>query len=131
MSKIRRETPTKPPRKGAGGGDVRVKKEKISKECMNVEKTRVEQKERCPNMETREVACTEDKTPPLAEGGGEIPPPAVGVEGGGMIRKASEDPPEQRERGGLMSVTNRIDKCKYVNIKYISFTGFFFLSNIY
>jgi hypothetical protein len=70
MSKIRRETPTEPPRRGAGGGDVRVKREEISKECINVEKTRVEQKERCPNMETREVACTEDKTPPLGRGWG-------------------------------------------------------------
>ena len=51
MSKIRRETPTEPPRRGAGGGEVRVKKEEISKECINVEKTRVEQKERCPNKE--------------------------------------------------------------------------------
>ena len=56
MSKIRRETPTEPPRRGAEGGEVRVKKEEISKECINVEKTRVEQKERCPNGETREVA---------------------------------------------------------------------------
>ncbi len=51
MSKIRRETPTEPPRRGAGGGDVRVKRKEISKECINVEKTRVEQKERRPNKE--------------------------------------------------------------------------------
>jgi hypothetical protein len=31
MSKTRRETPAKPPRRGAGGGNMRVKKEKISK----------------------------------------------------------------------------------------------------
>ncbi len=38
MSKSRRETLAKPPRRGAGRGDVRVKKEKISKGHINIKK---------------------------------------------------------------------------------------------
>ena len=35
-------------------------------------------------------------------------PPAEGV--GGMIRKASKDPPEQKEKGGRPEVSNKSDR---------------------
>ena len=89
MSKIRRETPANPPRKGAGGGDVRVKKEKIFKGHISIEKANVEQKEGCPNKEGIKKCKGNERSgmyrvinPPLGRKGGRVPPPALGVEGG-------------------------------------------------
>ncbi len=117
MSNIRRETPAKPPKRDAGGGDVRMKKEKISKDRINVEKTSVEQKEGCPNNEGIKKSNRNErsgmyrviKPPPWHRVGGEEYPLQQWVwRGGEMIRKASEDPRAEGKGGGLMSVTNRI-----------------------
>ena len=104
MSKNRRETPAKPPRRGVGGGNVREKKEKISKGHMNIRK-------QLSNKRKREKWHVQGKTPPWKKGG-ESTPSSSGCGGGGMIRKASEDPRAEGKGGGLMSVINRIDECK-------------------
>ena len=101
MSKIRRETPAKPPRKGAGGGDVRVKKEKISKGYISIEKAKVEQKEGCPNKEGIKKCKGNERSGmyrvikpfPLAEGG-ENTPSSSGCGGGGENdQKGQQRPP--------------------------------------
>ncbi len=106
MSKIRRETPAKPPKRDAGGGDVRVKKEKISKDRINIEKTSVEQKEGCPNNEGIKKSNGNERSgmyrvikPPWQKVGGEYPLQQW-VWRGGNDQKSHRRPPEQRERGG-------------------------------
>ncbi len=83
-------------------------------------------------MKRREVARPE-KIPPSREEispqqrvwGGKKYPPQQRV-WGEVIRKANEDPPgAEGKGGGLMSVTNRIDKCKKCKYKIYPLAGFF------